>query len=84
MRPRKEELQDKHWTELATLCEEVAGNPACDPRIAEKAQALRLECVLLAASQGQRLHALKKRNETEPQELSLKKRIIEFLMHIPE
>ena len=76
---REQRLQDKRLIELAALCAEVASNPACDSRIAEQAQALRMECVILAAAQTQRMLVPGEQEEIEAQEQSLKRRIIEFL-----
>jgi hypothetical protein len=90
--PTREELQSKQLTELAALCERVADGLARYPRVdlepassavAQKAQELKLEWLLLTASQTSQPPAYREEIEMETEEASLKKRMVEFLANLP-
>lgn len=79
---KREELQDKQLPELATLCERVALDRSCEPHLSDYARVLRVEWMLLLASNTPPVPELRK--QMEKQQTSLKKRMVEFLasMHL--
>src|SRR3990170_894645 len=75
--PKREELQNKQLPELATLCERVALDRSCESHLSDYARVLRVEWMLLMASNTPPVPELRK--QMEKQQTSLKKRMVDFL-----
>jgi len=79
--PKREELQNKQLPELATLCERVALDRSCESHLSDYARVLRVEWMLLMASNTPPVPELRK--QMEKQQTSLKKRMVDFLAAAP-
>jgi hypothetical protein len=75
--PKREVLREKPLPELATLCERVALDRSCESHVSDYARVLRVEWMLLMASDSPPVLELHK--QMEKQRASLKKRMVDFL-----